>query len=83
MAKDVICGGVGSFRVCRFDEDSVKARGRSCRKDEPGRAAHEVAAARPHDVRDLSDLAHRRHGKREGLQRKGNCIRRLRHQVGL
>ena len=59
---------LGSFRVGSLDEDRVEAGGRGGGEDEPGRAAHEVTAARLHDVRDLRDLAHRGHGKGEGLQ---------------
>ena len=60
--------GQFAFRVGSLDEDCVEAGGRGGGEDEPGRAAHEVAAASLHDLHDLRDLAHRGHGEGEGLQ---------------
>ena len=50
--------GLFAFRVGSLDEDCVEAGGRGGGEDEPGRAAHEVAAASLHDLHDLRDLAH-------------------------
>ena len=55
---NVVCDVLDPFRVCSLDEDCVEAGGRSGGEDEPGRATHEVTAARLHDVHDLRDLAH-------------------------
>ena len=58
-----------AFRVCSLDEDRVESGGRGGGEDEPGRAAHQVAAARPHDLHDLRHLAQGRHGESEGLEK--------------
>ena len=63
-----------TFRVRSLDEDGVEPGGGDGGQHDPGRAAHQVAPAAPHDAGDLGDLAHGGHGQGQRLESKHGLV---------